>query len=187
MCLVCFPVCLAFFCRWLQEVPDFCPFWGRRYWWRCAGGRRLRVISPIERWGILILIPPLVVRIYSEGGKVRLLSALEDLRCGGGCLVEILKMIPVWDSEDVICSRSVWELVIWTQPSGPLCLWQCFSVFLCDVTFISDIGWCGHYGDKLLTVLFCLFDHIWTVGHNFWNIIIFKEKMAKVVRTKLLA
>ena len=39
------------------------------------------------------------------------------------------------DSEDAIWSRFVFELVIWpkevtlvrwTQPSGPLCLWQCF-------------------------------------------------------------
>ena len=38
------------------------------------------------------------------------------------------------DSEIVICSRFVnCDLVIWTQPLGPLCLWQCFcfiSVFL---------------------------------------------------------
>ena len=41
------------------------------------------------------------------------------------------------DSEDVILSRFVFELVIWPQevtleryiqPSGPLCLWQCFNV-----------------------------------------------------------
>ena len=40
------------------------------------------------------------------------------------------------DSEDEIWSRFVFELVIWpqeitlvrwTQPSGPLCLWQCFT------------------------------------------------------------
>ena len=40
-----------------------------------------------------------------------------------------------WDSEDEMWSRFVFELVIWlkevtlerwTQPSGPLCLWQCF-------------------------------------------------------------
>ena len=50
------------------------------------------------------------------------------------CLVEILKLIQGRDSEDV-WSRFVFELVIWpkevtlvsrTQPSGPLCLWQCF-------------------------------------------------------------
>ena len=43
------------------------------------------------------------------------------------------------DSEDAIWSRFVFELVIWpqkvtlvrwTQPSGPLCLWQCFSLKL---------------------------------------------------------
>ena len=31
------------------------------------------------------------------------------------------------DSEDEIWSRFVFELVIRTQPSGPLCLWQCLS------------------------------------------------------------
>ena len=31
------------------------------------------------------------------------------------------------DSEDEIWSRFVFELVIWTQPSGPLCLWQCLN------------------------------------------------------------
>ena len=30
------------------------------------------------------------------------------------------------DSEDEFWSRFVFELLIWTQPSGPLCLWQCF-------------------------------------------------------------
>ena len=43
------------------------------------------------------------------------------------------------DSEDEMWSRFVFELVIWlqevtlarwTQPSGPLCLWQCFQVCL---------------------------------------------------------
>ena len=41
------------------------------------------------------------------------------------------------DSEDEMCSRFVLELVIWpqevtlarwTQPSGPLCLWQCLYI-----------------------------------------------------------
>ena len=31
------------------------------------------------------------------------------------------------DSEDEIWLRFVFELVIWTQPSGPLCLWQCLN------------------------------------------------------------
>ena len=44
----------------------------------------------------------------------------------GWCLVEILKMMLGRDSEDEIWSRFVFELVIRTQPSGPLCLWQCF-------------------------------------------------------------
>ena len=43
----------------------------------------------------------------------------------------------VWDFEDELWSRFVFELVIWpqegtlarsTQPSGPLCLWQCFLI-----------------------------------------------------------
>ena len=42
----------------------------------------------------------------------------------GWCLVEILKLMLGQNSE--IWSRFVFELVIWTQPSGPLCLWQCF-------------------------------------------------------------
>ena len=38
-----------------------------------------------------------------------------------------LKLMLNWDSENEIWSRFVQELVIWTQLSGPLCLWQCFS------------------------------------------------------------
>ena len=38
-----------------------------------------------------------------------------------------LKLMLGWDSEDEICSRFVFEIVIWSQPSGPLCLWQCLS------------------------------------------------------------
>ena len=37
------------------------------------------------------------------------------------CYVEILNLIVNQDSEIEVWSR----LVIWTQPSGPLCLWQC--------------------------------------------------------------
>ena len=42
-------------------------------------------------------------------------------------MVEILKLMLNWDSE--LSELKFWrfkELVIWTQPSGPLCLWQCF-------------------------------------------------------------
>ena len=42
-------------------------------------------------------------------------------------MVEILKLMLGRDSEDEIWSRFVFELVIWTQHSGLLCLWQCFS------------------------------------------------------------
>ena len=40
-----------------------------------------------------------------------------------------------WDSQDEIWSRFVFELLIWTQPSGPLCLWQClnFSTAPCGI------------------------------------------------------
>ena len=49
------------------------------------------------------------------------------------------------DSEDEIWSRFVFELVIWTQPSGPLCLWQCFvsipqALTLCLQNFAKDQG-----------------------------------------------
>ena len=47
------------------------------------------------------------------------------------CLVEILKLMLSRDCEIVICSICLWtvycDLVIWTQPSGPLCLWQCLK------------------------------------------------------------
>ena len=54
------------------------------------------------------------------------------------CLVDILKLMLGRYSEDQIWSRFVFELVIWpkqvtlvswTQPSGPLCLLQCFFLF----------------------------------------------------------
>ena len=59
-------------------------------------------------------------------------------------MVEILKLMLGRDSEDEIWSRLVFELVIWTQPSGPLCLWQCL---MCDSFSIpvqcerSSVGW----------------------------------------------
>ena len=68
-------------------------------------------------------------------------------------LVAIMKIILGRDSEamfgqdfeDEIWSRFVWELVIWpkevtlvtrTQPSGPLCLWQCFFLILCLFSYV---------------------------------------------------
>ena len=48
---------------------------------------------------------------------------------GGWFLVEIFKVMLGWDSENEIWSRFVFKLVIWTQPSGPLCLWQCFYLW----------------------------------------------------------
>ena len=41
-------------------------------------------------------------------------------------MFEILKLIPVGDSEVWNLIKICVQLVIWTQPSGPLCLWQCF-------------------------------------------------------------
>ena len=58
----------------------------------------------------------------------------------GWCLVEILKMMLGRDSEDEIWSRFVFELVIWTQPSGPLCLWQCFKSWP-RLSILEDTNW----------------------------------------------
>ena len=53
------------------------------------------------------------------------------------------------DSEDEMCSRFVPELVIWpqevilarwTQPSGPLCLWQCYFNIEESSQFHSDMN-----------------------------------------------
>ena len=45
-------------------------------------------------------------------------------------MVEIFKLILGRDSE--IWSRFVFELVIWTQPLRPLCLWQCLEIIVVD-------------------------------------------------------
>ena len=45
-------------------------------------------------------------------------------------MVEILKLMLNRDSEVEIWSRLVQELEIRTQPSGPMCLWQCFLQYL---------------------------------------------------------
>jgi len=64
-------------------------------------------------------------------------EAVAWLRFWGWCLVEILRM--KW-------SRFVFELMIWTQPSGPLCLWQCFATaalnlrLFCQKTIFEDMG-----------------------------------------------
>ena len=44
------------------------------------------------------------------------------------------------DSENEIWSRFVFELVIWAQPSGPLCLWQCFDIELKSAQTILATG-----------------------------------------------
>jgi len=64
-------------------------------------------------------------------------EAVVWLRFWSWCLVEILRM--KW-------SRFVFELMIWTQPSGPLCLWQCFATaaldlrLFCQKTIFEDMG-----------------------------------------------
>ena len=50
----------------------------------------------------------------------------------GSCLVENLTLMLGRDSQDEIWSRFVFELVIWTQPSGPLSLWQCLLKMTSD-------------------------------------------------------
>ena len=64
--------------------------------------------------------------------------------------VEILKLMLGRDSEDEIWSRFMFELVIWlqevtlarwTQPSGPLCLWQCFHLIACNHALQCDCFW----------------------------------------------
>ena len=54
------------------------------------------------------------------------------------------------DSEDEIWSRFVFELVIWTQPSGPLCLWQCFTIQ--DVWQVLPLNFLHCFKDKLIFV-----------------------------------
>ena len=68
------------------------------------------------------------------------------------------------DSEDEMWSRFVFELVIWrqedtlarwTQPSGPLCLWQCLNIIqwpsFFDTISHNDDG--GDKGDVMYTKL----------------------------------
>ena len=43
------------------------------------------------------------------------------------------------DFEDATWPRFLFELVIWTQPSGPLCLWQCLSNYSATVCLIYNI------------------------------------------------
>ena len=69
---------------------------------------------------------------------------------GCWCLGGILKSMLGRDSENESLSRFVQEIVIWTQPSGPLCLWQCF-----------------HYIIELLNLKFT-FDNFAPVSINNW-------------------
>ena len=69
----------------------------------CAGNSLLQIWKP--RFGHKV---KLFFRLWAQG------------------LVKILKFMLGRDSEDETWSKFLFELVIWTQPSGPLCLWQCF-------------------------------------------------------------
>ena len=51
-------------------------------------------------------------------------------------MVEILKLMLGIESEDEILSRLMFELVIRTQSSGPLCLWQCFLIILSFPSYV---------------------------------------------------
>ena len=78
---------------------------------------------------VLLLMLHVVMKFnLGQDSEARFGQDFEDqVLWRGWCLVEILKMMLGRDSEDEIWSRFVFELVIRTQPSGPLCLWQCFS------------------------------------------------------------
>ena len=85
--------------------------------------------------------------------------------------IKILKLMLNRDSKIVICSI-LWtvncDLVIWTQPSGPLCLWQCF----CYMGLKTPLE-VGRVGNQLTVIkviissatllqLKCLFTQVYT-------------------------
>ena len=79
-----------------------------------------------------------------------------------------------WDSEDEIWSRFVFELVMWTQPSGPLCLWQCFVCRFLSINLNLGTSGCQleifWSGDSLM-LLFRLDPksyHVWQVIEGLW-------------------
>ena len=83
---------------------------------------------------------------------------------------------PCRDSEDKIWSRFLFELLIWTQPSGPLCLWQCLLLFSACLAFKQIKA--GTLSSLLLlnskTILFSFFNLQSNNWHWImqWNIII---------------
>ena len=83
----------------------------------------------------------------------------------GWCLVELLRLMLGRDSEDEIWSRFVFELVIRTQPSGPLCLWQYFwnqlklrltrfLITLCIPSFVMCLLGCSCIKTKFFSNVF---------------------------------
>ena len=90
-------------------------------------------------------------------------------------MFEILKLMFDQDSEDEIWPGFVFELVIWTQPSGPLCLWQC----LFECSWISEdannqtkiiLIICWH---KCGILVIEYFDTVWLSPSKFYPQLIF--------------
>ena len=120
------------FGRWhLVLKLNFCSDFEHRGWsrfWSWSSGK-------IWSWSLINFFLLMFCRGYVES-KFNLSRDSEARFCQdfeaivlwrGWCLVEILKLMLGRNSEDELWSRFVLEFVIWTQPSGPLCLWQCFT------------------------------------------------------------
>ena len=112
----------------------FCPDFERKVWsrfWSWSSGKICSwSLATFLRWYFVEVMKLNLGRDF----EARFGQDFEVL-WRGWCLVEILKLMLGRDSEDETWSRFVFELVIWpqeitlvkwTQPSGPLCLWQCF-------------------------------------------------------------
>ena len=77
-------------------------------------------------------------------------------------MFEILKLIPVRDSEVWNLIKICVQLVIWTQPSGPLCLWQCFQNCFIAVNLMIDNRFgraAGVVLGSLLVIPFLFLEH----------------------------
>ena len=122
--------CCRFWSWGLVKKLNFCSDFEHKVWsrfWSWSSGK-------IWSWSLINFFLLMFCRGYVEP-KLNL-GRDSEARFGqdfeaivlwrGWCLVEILKLMLGQNSE--IWSRFVFELVIWTQPSGPLCLWQCLSI-----------------------------------------------------------
>ena len=81
------------------------------------------------------------------------------------------------DSEDETWSRFLFELVIWTQPSGPLCLWQCFdNSWKKDLCYCSPwilISWsCPYYFTffSIIGFIWCCMDNVGPCHNSFFEL-----------------